>query len=245
MRGSSCDVGDASRDQVLLAGKIRDPEAVDHIVRLQRDFGRNADGQVKFVRRAERFSKRRRRRISTSHHHWLAVTVDVKLRPAAAFAAFERSVKKLAIVSADQIRPRSGPPKPISAGRNCASRSVMLADHRRSALRERLPTQGSQQQPATTMTYMIVQTTRKMVNSWMKLLRFRAIVRRAWSAICPSSRRGRASTMMPRCRASLLGRSPPAASGSRFVCVWGGVLLTSSARALTASLRSCPDSVRT
>ena len=51
--GAMRDVGVAAGDQVLLAGEVRHPEAVDDVVGLEHDARRHADRQVKLVRGAE------------------------------------------------------------------------------------------------------------------------------------------------------------------------------------------------
>ena len=47
------DVGRAAGDQILLAGEVGHPEAVDDVVGLKRDLGRDADRQMKLVRGAD------------------------------------------------------------------------------------------------------------------------------------------------------------------------------------------------
>ena len=46
-----CDRIDLTGNQILLAAKIWDPKAMDHISRLEREFYRATDGEVDFIRR--------------------------------------------------------------------------------------------------------------------------------------------------------------------------------------------------
>ena len=59
----------------------------------------------------------------------------------------------------------------------------------------------------------------------MKLARFRASSAEHALVVPRAAGAGRAAQMTPARRASLLGRVRRMRAGSRFMCVWGGVLL--------------------